>query len=63
MLRGMSVRHFNYTLTPTRINNTKPKDHAYRLMDGGALFFMVMLGGAPATRLPSDNRPPQCSRS
>ncbi|MEX6581640.1 tyrosine-type recombinase/integrase [Ralstonia solanacearum] len=40
------MRHFNYTLTPTRINNAKPKERAYKLTDGGGLFVMVMPGGA-----------------
>lgn len=40
------MRHINYTLTPTRLNNAKPKDKAYKLTDGGGLFVMVMPGGA-----------------
>lgn len=40
------MRHFNYTLTPTRLNNAKPKDKPYKLTDGGGLFVMVMPGGA-----------------
>ncbi|WP_428851638.1 tyrosine-type recombinase/integrase [Imbroritus primus] len=40
------MRHINYTLTPTRLNNAKPKEKAYKLTDGGGLFVMVMPGGA-----------------
>ncbi len=40
------MRHFNYTLTPTRLNNAKPKDKPYKLTDGGGLFVLVMPGGA-----------------
>lgn len=40
------MRHFNYALTPTRLNNAKPKEKAYKLTDGGGLFVLVMPGGA-----------------
>lgn len=40
------MRHFNYTLTPTRLNNAKPKEAAYKLTDGGGLFVRVMPSGA-----------------
>ncbi|MHA6909393.1 tyrosine-type recombinase/integrase [Ralstonia pseudosolanacearum] len=40
------MRHFNYVLTPTRINNAKPKDKPYKLTDGGGLFLLVSPGGA-----------------
>ncbi|CAJ0849544.1 tyrosine-type recombinase/integrase [Ralstonia flatus] len=40
------MRHFNYVLTPTRINNAKPKDGRYKLVDGGGLFVLVAPGGA-----------------
>lgn len=43
MSRG---RHFNYTLTPTRLNNAKPKEKAYKLADGGGLFVMIQPGGS-----------------
>ncbi|MFP6558223.1 tyrosine-type recombinase/integrase [Paraburkholderia sp. B3] len=43
MSRG---RHFNYVLTPTRLNNAKPKEKAYKLADGGGLFVMVQPGGS-----------------
>ena len=39
-------RHFNYTLTPTRLNNAKPKEKPYKLTDGGGLFVQVMPGGS-----------------
>lgn len=40
------MRHFNYVLTPTRINNAKPKEKPYKLVDGGGLFILVSPGGA-----------------
>ncbi|MHA6844259.1 tyrosine-type recombinase/integrase [Ralstonia syzygii] len=40
------MRHFNYVLTPTRLNNAKPKDKPYKLVDGGGLFVLVSPGGA-----------------
>ncbi|WP_322007991.1 tyrosine-type recombinase/integrase [Paraburkholderia tropica] len=40
------TRHFNYTLTPTRLNNAKPKEKAYKLTDGGGLFVQIMPGGS-----------------
>jgi integrase len=39
-------RHFNYTLTPTRLNNAKPKEKPYKVTDGGGLYVLVMPGGA-----------------
>ncbi|MFM0338154.1 tyrosine-type recombinase/integrase [Paraburkholderia fungorum] len=39
-------RHFNYTLTPTRLNNAKPKEGAYKLTDGGGLFVLIQPGGS-----------------
>ncbi|CAJ0712161.1 hypothetical protein LMG6871_00336 [Ralstonia edaphis] len=36
-----AMRHFNYVLTPTRINNAKPRDKPYKLTDGGGLFVLV----------------------
>ncbi|MFM0202210.1 tyrosine-type recombinase/integrase [Paraburkholderia fungorum] len=39
-------RHFNYTLTPTRLNNARPKEKPYKLTDGGGLFVQVMPGGS-----------------
>ncbi|CAG9189529.1 Integrase [Paraburkholderia tropica] len=39
-------RHFNYTLTPTRLNNAKPGEKPYKLTDGGGLYVLVMPGGA-----------------
>ena len=40
------MRHFNYTLTPTRLNNAKPKEQRYKLTDGGGLFVLVHPGGS-----------------
>jgi integrase len=40
------TRHFNYALTPTRLNNAKPKEKPYKLTDGGGLYVLVMPGGA-----------------
>lgn len=39
-------RHFNYTLTPTRLNNAKPKEKPYKVTDGGGLYVLVMPRGA-----------------
>jgi hypothetical protein len=39
-------RHFNYALTPTRLNNARPKEKPYKLTDGGGLFVQVMPGGS-----------------
>src|ERR1700682_1160332 len=39
-------RHFNYTLTPTRLNNAKPKEKAYKIADGGGLFVLIQPGGS-----------------
>lgn len=44
------MRHINYTLTPTRINNAKPKDKPYKLTDGGGLVLAVLPGGAKTWR-------------
>ncbi|MHA6879687.1 tyrosine-type recombinase/integrase [Ralstonia pseudosolanacearum] len=44
------MRHFNYKLTPTRINNAKPKEQPYKLTDGGGLFILVHPGGSKAWR-------------
>jgi hypothetical protein len=38
-------RYFNYTLTPTRLNNAKPKERAYRLAGGGGLFAFIQPDG------------------
>ena len=35
------MRLCNYTLSPTRINNAKPKGKLYKLTDGGGLFIEV----------------------
>lgn len=43
-------RHFNYTLTPTRLNNAKPKEKSYKLTDGGGLFVQIEPGGAKTWR-------------
>jgi hypothetical protein len=32
------MRHLNYTLTPSRINNVKGKAQPYKLTDGGGLY-------------------------
>jgi integrase len=39
-------RHFNYTATPTRLNNAKPKEKPYKVTDGGGLYVLVMPRGA-----------------
>jgi len=39
-------RHVNYTLTPTRLNNAKPKEKAYKLTDGGGLLVLIQPGGS-----------------
>ncbi|ANB73775.1 integrase [Paraburkholderia phytofirmans OLGA172] len=39
-------RHFNYTLTPTRLNNAKPQEKPYKITDGGGLYVLVMPRGA-----------------
>lgn len=43
-------RHFNYTLTPTRLNNAKPKEKPYKLTDGGGLYVQIECGGAKTWR-------------
>ncbi len=44
------MRHLNYTLTPTRINNVKGKARPYRLTDGGGLYLQVMPSGIKTWR-------------
>lgn len=44
------MRHINYTLTATRINNAKPKERPYKLTDGGGLILAVLPGGAKTWR-------------
>ncbi len=44
------MRHINYSLTPTRINNAKPKERAYRLTDGGGLLVEVLPSGSKTWR-------------
>lgn len=44
------MRHINYTLTATRINNAKPRDRPYKLTDGGGLILAVLPGGAKTWR-------------
>ncbi|WP_236002393.1 tyrosine-type recombinase/integrase [Paraburkholderia elongata] len=39
-------RHFNYTLTPTRLNSAKPQEKPYKLTDGGGLFVLIQPGGS-----------------
>lgn len=43
-------RHFNYSLSPTRLNNAKPKEKSYKLTDGGGLFVQIEPGGAKTWR-------------
>ena len=45
-----TMRHYNYSLTPTRINNAKGKPKPYKLTDGGGLFVQVMPSGAKTWR-------------
>ncbi|MBY4734019.1 tyrosine-type recombinase/integrase [Cupriavidus pauculus] len=40
------MRHINYTLTPTRLNNAKGKEKPYKLTDGGGLCVEVKPTGA-----------------
>ncbi|MGH8787936.1 MAG: tyrosine-type recombinase/integrase [Cupriavidus necator] len=44
------MRHVNYTLTPTRLNNAKPKDKPYKLTDGGGLCVEVTVSGTKVWR-------------
>lgn len=44
------MRAFNYTLTPTRINNAKPKSKVYKLSDAGGLFIEISLLGLKSWR-------------
>lgn len=43
-------RHINYTLKPTVINASKPKDKPYVLTDGGGLYLEVLPGGSKVWR-------------
>jgi hypothetical protein len=44
------MRLCNYTLSPTRINNAKPKGKLYKLTDGGGLFIEVSAAGLKTWR-------------
>lgn len=44
------MRASNYTLSPTRINNTKPKAKPYKLSDGGGLYLQVSPAGLKTWR-------------
>lgn len=44
------MRALNYTLTPTRINNARPKPKAFKLSDGGGLYVEVQPGGMKTWR-------------
>lgn len=44
------MRHFNYTLTPTGINNARRKDKPYKLTDGGGLYVAVAPTGKKTWR-------------
>lgn len=44
------MRSCNYTLSPTRINNTKAKRKLFKLSDGGGLFIEVSPGGVKTWR-------------
>lgn len=39
------MRTSQYPLSPTRINNAKPKPKPYKLSDGGGLYVHVSNGG------------------
>lgn len=43
-------RHFNYSLTPVKINAAKPDAKAYTLTDGGGLFLEVLPSGSKVWR-------------
>lgn len=44
------MRHFNYTLTPTAINNARKKEKPYKLTDGGGLYVAVAPSGKKTWR-------------
>lgn len=44
------MRHFNYTLTPTGINNARAKEKQYKLTDGGGLYVAVSPTGKKTWR-------------
>lgn len=44
------MRALNYSLSPTRINNSKPKTKTYKLSDGGGLFVEIHPGGLKSWR-------------
>ncbi len=44
------MRSINYTLSPTRINNAKPRAKTYKLSDGGGLFVEISPGGQKTWR-------------
>lgn len=44
------MRHFNYTLTPTAINNARKKEKPYKLTDGGGLYVAVSPSGKKSWR-------------
>jgi integrase len=44
------MRHFNYALTPTAINNAKKKEKPYKLTDGGGLYVAVAPSGKKTWR-------------
>jgi integrase len=44
------MRPLNYSLSPTRINNAKPKSSTYKLSDGGGLFVEISPGGQKSWR-------------
>jgi integrase len=44
------MKAFNYTLTPTRINNAKPKPKVYKISDAGGLFVEISTLGLKSWR-------------
>jgi Arm DNA-binding domain len=44
------MRASNYTLSPTRINNARPKPKPYKLSDGGGLYLQVSPAGLKTWR-------------
>ncbi len=44
------MRSINYTLSPSRINNAKPRAKTYKLSDGGGLFVEISPGGQKTWR-------------
>ncbi len=44
------MRHFNYKLRPVTIDNAKPKDKRYSLVDGGGLQIEINPGGSKTWR-------------